>query len=320
MELKKISPKKVSKLSIVTPCYNEQDNILNLYAAVKKEITSLSEKYEFEHIFIDNHSVDKTPDILRDLAQKDPNVRVILNARNFGHIRSPYYGLMQASGDAVMLVVADLQDPPHLIPNFIQKWEEGFKIVVGVKRTSGENSLFYRIRKLYYRSLRYLSEVPIIENYTGFGLYDRKVLDILKSLDDPYPFFRGLICEIGFEKAIIPYDQPARVRGFTKNNFYTLYDIGVLGITSHSKKPLRLVAATGLVLSAISLTISIIYFFYKLLYWNEFSLGLAPLILGLFFFSSIQLLFLGIIGEYIGNIYVKIMNRPIVVERERINF
>lgn len=308
------------KISIVTPCYNEQDNVEALFERVQQVFQTKLAHYDWEHIFIDNCSTDKTQEVLRKMASQNPQIRLIFNSRNFGHIRSPYYGLMQATGDAVILVVADLQDPPELLPDFVTKWEEGFKIVVGTKRTSEESSVFFTVRKVYYRILTYLSEIPMIENYTGFGLYDKRVLEVLRGINDPYPFFRGLICEIGFDKAIIPYDQPVRKRGFSKNNLYTLYDIGILGITSHSKKPLRLAIVTGFALSFLSLFLTFGYLALKIFFWESFSLGMAPLIMGLFFFSSVQLMFLGVIGEYIGNIYIKVINRPIVVEKERINF
>ncbi len=310
----------MKKISIVTPCYNEEQNVEKLYNKVKAEFEVNLANYTFEHIFIDNDSEDSTFEILKRLASQDSRVKVIMNSRNFGHIRSPFHGLLQATGDAVMLLVADLQDPPELIPQFVKEWERGYKIVAGCKTTSEESKIFFAIRKLYYRILASLSEVEIIQNFMGFGLYDQSIIQVLRSFKDPYPFFRGLICEVGFEKKIINYVQHTRKRGLTKNNFYTLYDIGILGITSHSKKPLRLAILFSVALGFTSLLISIFYLIYKLVYWNEFTLGMAPVVLGLFFFSSVQLFFLGIIGEYIGNIYVKVMDRPIVIEKERINF
>lgn len=307
-------------LSIVTPCYNEEDNIVDLHEKVKNIVQNISSVSEYEHIFIDNASTDSTPQVLKKLAQENPHVKVILNARNFGHIRSPYHGLLQAKNQAIMLLVADFQDPPELIPQFIEKYQNGAKIVVGVKSNSDEPSLFFFVRKIYYRTLSFLAEIEIIQNFTGFGLYDKSVINLLKNLEDPYPFFRGLITEIGIKYETIFYSQPVRKRGITKNNFYTLYDIGILGITSHSKKPLRLTILTGFALAIISFLCFIFYFAYKLLKWDEFNIGIAPLVIGLFFFSSIQLIFLGVVGEYIGNIYTKVMNRPLVVEKERINF
>ena len=307
------------KISIVTPCYNEEENIRDLYERVKKVMSSL-EEYSYEHIFIDNASTDRTVDLLRQIAGQDRNVKVIVNARNFGHIRSPYYALLQAQGDAVISIVADLQDPPEMIREFIGKWEAGYKIVVGVKGKSEESPLFFAVRKFYYNVIGRLSEINLIKNFTGFGLYDRKVIEILRQIDDPYPYFRGLICDIGFERAEIPYVQPVRRRGFTKNNFYTLYDIAILGITNHSKVPLRLATMAGFALAFLSLLVALGYFIYKLIFWNSFTVGIAPLVIGLFFFGSVQLFFIGIIGEYIGSIHTQVLKRPLVVEKERINF
>jgi glycosyltransferase involved in cell wall biosynthesis len=307
------------KISIVTPCYNEEENVRELYERVKNVMSSL-DQYSYEHIFIDNASKDKTIDILREIAGQDRNVKVIINARNFGHIRSPYHALLQSGGDAVISIVADLQDPPEMIGEFIGKWEKGYRIVVGVKEKSEESPLFFAVRKLYYSVIGRLSEINLIKNFTGFGLYDRKVIEILRQIDDPYPYFRGLICDIGFERAEIPYVQPVRRRGFTKNNFYTLYDIALLGITNHSKVPLRLATMSGFVLAFLSLLVALGYFIYKVIFWNSFTLGIAPLVIGLFFFGSVQLFFIGIIGEYIGSIHTQVLKRPLVVEKERINF
>ena len=306
-------------ISIVTGCYNEEENVQELYERVRKVFNGLP-NYTYEHIFIDNASQDRTVDILRQIAKNDRNVKVIINSRNFGHIRSPYYAILQAKGDAVIGMVADLQDPPEMIPQFIKKWEEGYKLVIGVKAKSEESPIFFAIRKLYYKIIGTLSEIDIIKNFTGFGLYDQKVIEILRHIDDPYPYFRGLICEIGFERAIILYDQPVRKRGFTKNNFYTLYDLAMLGITNHSKVPLRLATMTGFAVAIISLIGALGYFIYKLIFWNNFSVGIAPLVIGLFFFSSVQLFFIGIIGEYIGSIQTQVLKRPLVIEKERINF
>lgn len=309
----------MKKISIVTPCYNEEENISILYKEVKRQFSNLPQ-YEYEHIFIDNSSTDNTVGVLKEFAKTDKNLKIIVNSRNFGHIRSPYYAMLQADGDAVISLVSDLQDPPYLIPEFIKKWEEGFKIVVGVKTNSEESKLFFRLRKAYYNLVTKLSEVELIKNYTGFGIYDKQVIQELRNVKDNYPYFRGLICEVGFEKAIIEYKQPARKRGITKNNFFTLYDIAMLGITSHSKVPLRLAAMFGFLMAILSFLAAVVYFIMKIIYWDSMPLGQAPLVIGLFFFSSIQLLFIGIIGEYIGNIHTHVMNRPLVVEKERINF
>jgi polyisoprenyl-phosphate glycosyltransferase len=306
-------------ISIVTPCFNEEANVEILYAEVKKVFAEKPDM-EYEHIFIDNDSRDKTPQILRSLAGKDPRVKVILNARNFGQIRSPMYGILQSSGDAVILMVADLQDPPAMIKEFVQKWQEGFKIVVGIKEQSEESPVMFALRKMYYNLINRLSDIELLKNFTGFGLYDKQIIEVLKTIDDPYPYFRGLISDIGFEKCKIPYVQPARKRGLTKNNLYTLYDIAMLGITSHSKIPLRLATLMGFAASFLSLLVAFAYFVYKLIFWNSFSIGIAPMVVGLFFFSSVQLFFIGIIGEYLGTIYTQVLKRPLVVEKERINF
>lgn len=306
-------------ISIVTPCFNEEENIEEIYKQVKERFDNLSE-YKYEHIFIDNASADNTVAILKRLAKEDRNIKIIVNARNFGHIRSPYYAMLQAKGDAVISIVADLQDPTEMIPSFIKKWEEGYKVVLGVKVSSGETFLMFNIRKMYYNFINRVSEIELTKNNTGFGLYDKSVIEILRQIDDPYPYFRGLISDIGFESYKIQYKQPARKRGITKNNFYTLYDIAMLGITNHSKLPLRLAAMSGFLLSALSLLIAMVYLIYKILFWNSFSLGMAPVVIGIFFFSSVQLFFTGIIGEYIGSIHTQVLKRPLVIERERINF
>ena len=306
-------------ISVVSGCYNEEENVRECYEQVKKVFQEIG-RYRYEHIFIDNASKDGTVAILRDIAAKDKNVRVIINARNFGHIRSPHHAMLQARGDAVISVVSDLQDPPELIKTFLQKWEEGFKVVIAFKQDSDESPLFFAIRKLYYELVTRLAEIDLNKNATGFGLYDRRFIDILAQMDDPYPYFRGLVSEIGFPVAKIPYHQPVRQRGITSNNFYRLYDMAMLGITNHSKVPLRFATMLGFGLSIVSLVIAFGYFVYKLIFWSNFSLGLAPLVVGLFFFGSVQLFFIGILGEYIGAIHTQVLKRPLVVELERINF
>lgn len=306
-------------ISIVTPCYNEEENVREVYEQVKQVFDDL-EDCTYEHIFIDNASKDKTVATLREIAKDDKRVKVIINTRNFGHIRSPYHAMLQTKGDAVISIAADLQDPPCLIKEFIRKWEEGYKVVMGIKKQSEESRIIFGLRKLYYRVLRRLSDVDLVEQYMGFGLYDRKVVEILRGLGDPYPYLRGLIADIGFESAKIEYVQPVRKRGITKNNFYTLFDMAMLGMVSYSKVPLRLATMLGFVLAVISLLVAIFYFVYKIIFWESFSLGLAPLIVGLFFFASVQLLFIGIVGEYVGFIHTQVLKRPLVIEKERINF
>jgi glycosyltransferase involved in cell wall biosynthesis len=310
---------KVKLISVVTGCYNEEDNIEEVYKQVKAVFDRL-QVYQYEHIFIDNASTDRTVEILKSLAKKDHNLKIIVNTRNFGHITSGYHALLEAKGDAVIAIAADLQDPPEMVADFIAKWEEGYKIVVGVKAASKESRLMFAIRKSYYNLIGKLSEVELIKNFTGFGLYDKKVVEILREIDDPYPYFRGLISYIGFDICRIEYTQPARKRGITKNNFYTLYDMAMLGITNHSKVPLRIATITGFILGTLSLVVAIVYLVLKLVFWNQFQAGSAPIVIGLFFFSSVQLFFIGIVGEYVGSIQTQVMKRPLVIEKERINF
>jgi len=307
------------KISIVTPCYNEEENVEPLTLKVREIFAALSQ-YDFEHIFIDNASTDKTVEKLKNLAAVDKRIKIICNARNFGHIRSPYYALLQAQGDAVITLAADLQEPPELIAEFLGKWEQGFKIIIGVKTKSRENQVIFAIRKFYYNLLKNISELEQIRNFHGFGLYDRSFIDVLKKLDEPYPYFRGLITEFGFNRVQIEYTQQERQKGRSKNNFYTLYDMAMLGFVNHSKVPLRLSSFIGFGASLISFAAGMVYLIYKLLFWSEFQLGLAPLAIGIFFFGSIQLFFIGIIGEYVGAIYTHVKKKPLVVEKERINF
>jgi polyisoprenyl-phosphate glycosyltransferase len=306
-------------ISIVTPCYNEEGNVKELYTRVRTAMASLS-RYRYEHIFIDNTSTDGTVAVLKRLAAQDTNVKIIVNARNVGHIRSPMHAFHQASGDAVISIVADLQDPPEMIPGMIREWENGAYMVVGIKRSSEENALMFRVRKCYYRLVNRLSSIETFENFTGFGLYDRRVADLVKSFDDPYPYFRGMIAEIGLPHKKLYYDQPARKRGITKNNFYSLYDLGMLGIINHSKVPLRLATFAGFGGAMLSFFAGAGYFVYKLMFWSRFSVGTAPLVIGMFFLGSIQLVFMGMLGEYVGAIHTQVQRRPLAVELERVNF
>jgi glycosyltransferase involved in cell wall biosynthesis len=310
----------VPLLTILTACYNEEGNVREVYQQVRAAMQTIP-GYEYEHLFIDNASTDATVAILRELAAADKRVKVIVNTRNFGQVRSPYYALLQARGDAVMTCVADLQDPPELIPQFVRKWEEGYKIVIGVKKGSQESWLMRRTRKLYYWLVATLSsDVLLVHNFTGFGLYDREVVEQARSTDEQYPYFRGLICDFGYERAEIPYVQPARTQGVTKHSFMSLYDIAMLGITNHSKVPLRIATIAGFAISVLSLLVAFGYLVAKLMYWNELQMGTAPLLIGIYFFGAVQLFFIGILGEYIGSIHTQVHRRPLVVERERINF
>jgi polyisoprenyl-phosphate glycosyltransferase len=305
-------------ISIVTPCFNEEDNVDELCGRIAKVMASLP--YEYEHILIDNHSTDSTVRKIKAIAAQDKRVKLIVNARNFGHIRSPYYAILQSRGDACVLIASDLQDPPEMIPEFVKKWEDGYKTVLAVKPESEEAPLMFHLRKAYYRFISRISDVPLVQNATGAGLFDRVVVDILRDVQDPYPYFRGLLCEIGFPIASVPFKQPRRQGGITKNNFYTLYDIAMLGITNHSKVPLRLMTMSGFVLSLLSLIVALLFLIAKLLFWNAFQLGTAPILIGIFFFGAVQTFFIGLLGEYIGSIHTQVRNMPLVVEMERVNF
>ena len=307
------------RISVMTPTYNEEENVRELYAAVRKVFEALPQ-YEYEHVFIDNASTDETVSILRGIAARDKHVKVIVNTRNFGHIRSPYHALLQCRGDAVIGMAADLQDPPELIPAFLERWREGYKVVLGVKSASEESTVMFAIRRLGYRVIDGLSEVKQVRNTTGFGLYDKAFVSVLRRLPDPYPYFRGIVAELGFRYATVPYTQPKRTRGITKNNAYALYDIGVQGIVNHSKIPLRLATILGFCSSVVSMVAALVYFVMKMLFWYNLPIGIAPLIIGLFCVASVQLFFLGVLGEYVGQIYTQVRNRPLVVEQERINF
>lgn len=307
------------KISILTPCFNEEENILELVSRIRCAMGNF-EGYEYEHIFIDNNSDDGTVAAIKQIASNDHHIKLIVNCRNFGPIRSHAHALFQAEGDAVISLASDLQDPPELIVEFIKQWECGIKIAIGVKPKSKESKLMFFVRRLYYRVLGKIAETPLIENFTGFGLYDREVVERLRSLDNPYPYFRGMIAEFGYPRVEIPFEQPRRMRGITKHNFYMLYDVAMLSITSHSKLPLRIATMGGFFLSVLSLIIALGYTVAKLLFWNSFSLGMAPIIVGLFFFGSVQLFFIGLLGEYIGAIHTQITKRPLVVEKERFNF
>jgi len=306
------------KISVVTPTYNEFDNIGQIYDQIKNKFKEIN--CEYEHIIIDNNSSDGTINKIKDLAVNDKNLKIIINSKNYGHIRSPFYGLLQSNGDATILMAADFQDPIDLIEKYINEWKKGNKIILGEKITSKENTIKFSLRKLFYNFLNYLSEFELTKNTTGSGIFDKSVIEKLRQLNDPYPYFRGLINEIGIEIKTIKFDQPQRKYGVTKNNFSTLYDIAMLGIVKHSRKPLRFMVLIGFLSSAISLMVALFYFIYKLLFWNSFSLGLAPIIIGIFIVSSIQITLLGLVGEYVGIILLHQRNLPLVIEKERINF
>jgi glycosyltransferase involved in cell wall biosynthesis len=309
----------MKKISIVSGCYNEEDNLGEFF---RRTIAAISEagSYDWEIIVIDNHSTDGTCEILKRYAAQEPRIKVIFNIRNFGHIRSPYHGILQGRGDAVIFLASDLQDPPEMIKQFVAAWEGGAKVVAAIKNESEESALFFLARKTYYNVVAKLSDVDLLKNFTGCGLYDQTVIEHLRNMQDPYPYFRGQISELGFPVHKILFVQPTRKRGFSKNNFYTLYDLAMLGFTNHTKIPLRLASMLGFVASLLSFLVGFIYLILKLVLWQNFTIGLAPVVVGLFFMGSVQLLFIGILGEYIGAIHTKVTKRPLVVEAERINF
>jgi glycosyltransferase involved in cell wall biosynthesis len=310
----------MNTISVVTPCFNEEGNVREVYERVRSLMLSLG-KYRYEHIFIDNASRDTTFAVLAEIAATDSNVKVIRNARNFGHVRSPMHAILQARGDAVIVLMSDLQDPPEVLAQLLEQWEKGVPIVIAVKHESRESAPMFLVRKMFYRLVNRLSDdIETYENFTGFGLYDRQVIDLVRQFGDPYPYFRGMIAEIGLPHAEIKYEQQRRKSGKSKNNFYTLYDLAMLGITKLSKVPLRLVTFSGFAGSLFSLLGGMAYFAYKLLFWRQFTLGIAPIAIGMFLLGSLQLLFMGIIGEYVGNIHTQVHNRPLVVERQRLNF
>lgn len=306
-------------ISVVTGCHNEEENVEPLVERIRAQFAALPQ-YRYEHILIDNASTDATVARVKAIAARDRNIKLIVNARNFGHIRSPVHALLQARGEAVIAMASDLQDPPELIPQFIRLWEQGNRVVAGVKPRSREGLLARLGRRLYYATIGRISEIRLIRNFTGFGLYDRSVIEAVRRFDDPYPYFRGMIADIGFEPAEVPYEQKPRERGTSKNSFYTLYDLAMLGVTSHSKVPIRIATMAGFTLSALSLLAALVYLVYKLAYWNEFTVGVAPLVIGVFFFASVQLFFIGVLGEYIGAIHTQVQKRPLVIEKERVNF
>ena len=306
------------KISIITPTYNEIDNIEKIYIEIKKTLEKI--KCEYEHLIIDNNSSDGTINKIKELAQKDKNLKIIINAKNYGHIRSPFYALLQTNSDATILMASDFQDPIDLIPKYIEEWKKGKKIVLAEKTSSKENKIKYFIRTLFYNFLNKISEFELPKNTTGSGIFDKTIIEKLKKIHDPYPYFRGLINELGEEISTIQFSQPERKSGKTKNNLFTLYDIGMLGIVKHSRKPLRFMTLLGFLTSIASFTVGMVYLVYKLLFWESFSLGLAPIIIGIFFVGAFQITLLGLVGEYIGVILLHQRNMPLVIEKERINF
>lgn len=310
----------MKKISILIPTYNEEENVQPLVKAISNIFEEKLEKYDYEIVFIDNASKDDTRTKIREMVNANGHIKAIFNAKNFGQFNSPYYGLMQTTGDCTILMCADFQDPVELIPDFISEWEQGYKIVIGQKVTSQEGKMMYWLRSCYYKVIKRFSDVEQIEHFTGFGLYDRDFIDILSNLDDPTPFLRGIVAELGYKRKEIPYEQQKRRAGKTSNNFYSLYDAAMLSFTSYTKIGLRIATFIGMAISFFCIVIGIVYLILKLILWEEFVAGTAPILIGMFFLGAVQLIFLGLLGEYVLSINQRIMKRPLVIEEERIGF
>ena len=310
----------MSKISIIVPTYNEEENIIPLFDAIAEIMRKELNKYDYEIIFIDNRSNDKTRDRIRWLCGTYHEAKAIFNTKNFGQFNSPYHAMLQSGGDCTILMAADFQDPVEMIPKFIDEWERGYKIVCGIKTTSNENKIMYFLRSCYYKTIKKMSSVEQIEHFTGFGLYDKSFIDVLRNLNDPTPFLRGIVTELGPQHKEIPYDQPMRRTGITSNSFYRLYDAAMLSFTSYTKIGLRLATLGGFILSGLSIMTAIVFLFLKLIYWDRYPAGTIPVLLAVLVFGSVQLFFIGLLGEYILSMNTRIMKRPLVVEEARINF
>jgi len=310
----------MKKISVVIPCYNEEENVTPISEAVIGIFRDSLPSYDYELLFIDNDSRDQTREKIRALCAQNKKIKAIFNAKNFGQFNSPYYGLLKTTGDASILMAADFQDPPEMISQFVKAWEEGYKIAVGIKTNSMENKFMYWLRGRYYKWIKKLSNVDQIENFTGFGLYDRDFVNVLRDLDDPTPFLRGIVAELGYRRKEIPYTQPKRRAGKTSNNFYSLYDAAMLSVTSYTKVGLRIATFIGVITMVVSLIFAVYYLIMKLLYWNWFQAGQAPLLIGMLFIGSVIIFFIGMMGEYVLTINQRVMKRPLVVEEERLNF
>lgn len=310
----------MKKISVLIPCYNEEENVEPISQAVVETLTRELPQYDYELVFIDNDSNDRTRPILRRLCEENPKIKAIFNARNFGQFNSPYYGMLQVTGDCVIEMVADFQDPVDLIPAYVKAWEEGYKIVIGIKTSSKESKIMYWLRSCYYRLIKNLSDVEQIEHFTGSGLYDREFIEVLRGLNDPTPFLRGIVAELGYKRKEIPYEQPERRAGKTHNNFYKLYDAAMLSVTSYTKVGLRLATIFGAFCGVVSILVALVYLVMKLIWWDRFPAGMAPLLIGMMFLGSVQIFFIGLVGEYVLSINQRVMKRPLVIEEERINF
>ena len=307
-------------ISIMIPCYNEEENARPIYEAVRDELISSCPNYDYEILFIDNKSQDRTRGIIEDICARDKHVKAIFNCKNFGQFNSPYYGITQTSGDCTITICADFQDPVELIPRFVAEWEKGYKIVIGRKTRSQESKIMYFLRGCYYKLIRSMSNVEMIEQFTGFGLYDKSFVETLRNLKDPTPFIRGIVAELGPERKEIEYEQPKRRAGKTHNNFMSLYDAAMLSFTSYTKAGMRIATFLGFIIAFLSFIVALGYLIAKLCMWNRFTAGYAPMMIAIFFMGGVQLAFLGFLGEYVMNMNTRLMNRPLVVEEKRINF
>lgn len=310
----------MKKISIMIPCYNEEENVVPISEAVVRELTDSLPEYDYEILFIDNDSKDNTRPLLREICKKNPKIKAIFNVKNFGQFNSPYYGMLQTTGDCTICMCCDFQDPVEMIPKLVHEWENGYKIVCAIKTTSKENKIMRFLRTCYYKLIRKMSDVEQIEHFTGFGLYDKSFIEVLRNLKDPSPFLRGIVAELGYRRKDIPYEQAKRRAGKTHNNFYTLYDAAMLSFTSYTKIGLRLATFCGVGVGIVSFLVGMVYLILKLIMWDNFPMGMAPVLIGMCFLGSVQLFFIGLLGEYVLNINTRVMNRPLVIEEERLNF
>ena len=310
----------MKKISIMIPCYNEEENVVPISEAVVRELTDSLPEYDYEILFIDNDSKDNTRPLLREICKKNPKIKAIFNVKNFGQFNSPYYGMLQTTGDCTICMCCDFQDPVDMIPKLVHEWENGYKIVCAIKTTSKENKIMRFLRACYYKLIRKMSDVEQIEHFTGFGLYDKSFIEVLRNLKDPSPFLRGIVAELGYRRKDIPYEQAKRRAGKTHNNFYTLYDAAMLSFTSYTKIGLRLATFCGIGVGIVSFLVGMVYLILKLIMWDNFPMGMAPVLIGMCFLGSVQLFFIGLLGEYVLNINTRVMNRPLVIEEERLNF
>ena len=310
----------MKKISIMIPCYNEEENVVPISEAVVRELTDSLPEYDYEILFIDNDSKDNTRPLLREICKKNPKIKAIFNVKNFGQFNSPYYGMLQTTGDCTICMCCDFQDPVEMIPKLVHEWENGYKIVCAIKTTSKENKIMRFLRTCYYKLIRKMSDIEQIEHFTGFGLYDKSFIEVLRNLKDPSPFLRGIVAELGYRRKDIPYEQAKRRAGKTHNNFYTLYDAAMLSFTSYTKIGLRLATFCGIGVGFVSFLVGMVYLILKLIMWDNFPMGMAPVLIGMCFLGSVQLFFIGLLGEYVLNINTRVMNRPLVIEEERLNF